>query len=434
MRRLLIIGIVTLTAVLFIAPMSMAAATTTTNNPTALKWGVSAGSSFTVDNNIGMSISATTATWNLIDQWFNQTMNETIDAQSVFTSAMYNLPTDFGIKVAVTSVTSVNNTDVLGDSMDVDTINGTLTTCAQANASDPTYVDPATTLAQELTVEANALAPLFSTDPTYAADMSSEETLIGAATGHFTNIQVSQWDSNATYIGAAALPAGMPVAPFDCSPVGDGSYLIKPMQCDFSARYTYMQALYAYEYNNSTASEKAMMPSTFTSLLNQLGISEIYVDSNAISCEFNVANINESMPLISSEFSDLNATGELQQFTGTVTMGVEYSPTTGALQRLGLWYNGTDSLNLGNISVPLVAGYPAAASSGSEIAPLTVSMGTTVTQAGLTPLTQSVVASGQVGQKGAYAPSSTIDGYATIWLTIVGLGSVIAIMFRKRMH
>ena len=29
-------------------------------------------------------------------------------------------------------------------------------------------------------------------------------------------------------------------------------------------------------------SEKAMMPSTFTSLLNQLGISEIYVDSNAI--------------------------------------------------------------------------------------------------------------------------------------------------------
>ena len=137
MRRLLIIGIVTLTAVLFIAPMSMAAATTTTNNPTALKWGVSAGSSFTVDNNIGMSISATTATWNLIDQWFNQTMNETIDAQSVFTSAMYNLPTDFGIKVAVTSVTSVNNTDVLGDSMDVDTINGTLTTCAQANASNP---------------------------------------------------------------------------------------------------------------------------------------------------------------------------------------------------------------------------------------------------------------------------------------------------------
>ena len=116
-----------------------------------------------------------------------------------------------------------------------------------------TYVDPATTLAQELTVEANALAPLFSTDPTYAADMSSEETLIGAATGYFTNIQVSQWDSNATYIGAAALPAGMPVAPFDCSPVGDGSYLIKPMQCDFSARYTYMQALYAYEYNNSTA-------------------------------------------------------------------------------------------------------------------------------------------------------------------------------------
>ncbi len=30
---------------------------------------------------------------------------------------------------------------------------------------------------------------------------SSEETLIGAATGNFTNIQVSQWDSNATYIG-----------------------------------------------------------------------------------------------------------------------------------------------------------------------------------------------------------------------------------------
>ena len=57
-----------------------------------------------------------------------------------------------------------------------------------------------------------------------------------------------------------------------------------------------------------------MMPSTFTSLLNQLGISEIYVNSNAISCEFNVGHINQSMPSISSEFSDLNATGELQQF------------------------------------------------------------------------------------------------------------------------
>ena len=42
------------------------------------------------------------------------------------------------------------------------------------------------------------------------------------------------------------------------------------------------------------------------------------------------------MPLISSEFSDLNATGELQQFTGTVTMGVEYSPTTGDFTTFGI--------------------------------------------------------------------------------------------------